>query len=171
MLLDNQGKLRLCDFGEARYADEDEHIWDGSSTLHFESPNRLLRGQQFRGSPPPPVIEDDLYGLGLSIWQLYTGGIPHEDIAGDDLDLMRDNGIEKPSTWLRYMIRRLVILLQAFFVKEELVFSAKGRLLVITRVFCIGNRILFCSAWYQLFQVPGVGLGKCGWLGCAASIT
>lgn len=87
MLLDNQGILRLCDFGEGRYVDEDEHVWDGSSTWHFESPNRLLRGQQFGRHPPPPTIEDDLYGLGLSIWQLYTGRIPHEDIAGDDPDL------------------------------------------------------------------------------------
>jgi serine/threonine protein kinase len=75
MLLANQGKLRLCDFGEARYADEDEHIWNGSSTLHFESPNRLLREKRFGRSPPPPVMEDGfrLYGLGFSIWQLYTG--------------------------------------------------------------------------------------------------
>jgi len=87
MLLDNQGKLRLCDFAEGRYVDEDEHIWDGNSTLHFESPNRLLRAQQFGRDPPPPIIEDDLYGLGLSIWQLYTGKTPHEDLAGDDLDL------------------------------------------------------------------------------------
>jgi serine/threonine protein kinase len=74
MLLDNQSKFRLGDFGEARYADEDEHIWDGSSTLHFESPNRLLREKRFGRSPPPPVMEDDfrLYGLGLSIRQLYT---------------------------------------------------------------------------------------------------
>lgn len=94
MLLDNQGKLRLCDFGEARYVDEDEHLWEGNSTWHFESPNRLLRGRRCGRDPPPPLIEDDLYGLGLSIWQLYTGKIPHEDIAGDDLDLKerQENG-------------------------------------------------------------------------------
>lgn len=28
-----------------------------------------------------------MYGLGLSIWQLYTGRIPHEDIAGCDMEL------------------------------------------------------------------------------------
>jgi len=37
--------------------------------------------------PAPPTAEDDLYGLGLSTWQLYTGKIPHEDMAGDDLGL------------------------------------------------------------------------------------
>ncbi|KAK4043551.1 kinase-like domain-containing protein [Parachaetomium inaequale] len=87
MLLDNQGRLRLCDFCEGRYVDEDMHTWDGNSTLHFESPNRLLRGEQFGRDPPPPTTEDDLYSLGLSIWQLYTGKVPHEDVAGDDMDL------------------------------------------------------------------------------------
>ncbi len=87
MLLDHHGVLRLCDFAEGRYVGEDKHVWEGNSTMHFESPNRLLRAQQFGREPPPPTVEDDLYGLGLSIWQLYTGRIPHEDIIGDDLDL------------------------------------------------------------------------------------
>lgn len=70
MLLDNQGLVRLCDFGEGRYVDEDERIWDGATTWHFESPNRLQRAQLFGRDPPPPTVEDDMYGLGLSIWQL-----------------------------------------------------------------------------------------------------
>ncbi len=87
MLLDSQGQVRLCDFGEGRYIDEDERVWDGASTRHFESPNRLRRGEESGRDPPAPVVEDDLYGLGLSIWQLYTGEIPHGDMAGDDLGL------------------------------------------------------------------------------------
>lgn len=38
MLLDDQGNLRLCDFAEGRYVDEDEHVWEGMSTWHYESP-------------------------------------------------------------------------------------------------------------------------------------
>ncbi|KAK3297363.1 kinase-like domain-containing protein [Chaetomium fimeti] len=87
MLLDNQGRLRLCDFCEGRYIDEDERIWDGAWTMHFESPNRLQRAQQSERSLPPPTVEDDMYGLGLSVWQLYTGKIPHGDVVGDDLEL------------------------------------------------------------------------------------
>ncbi|KAL2201122.1 kinase-like domain-containing protein [Corynascus similis CBS 632.67] len=87
MLLDYHGQVRLCDLGEGRYIDEDERLWNGSSTKHFESPNRLQRARQTGRDPPPPTIEDDMYGLGLSIWQLHTGGIPHGDIAGDTLEL------------------------------------------------------------------------------------
>ena len=87
MLLDNQGLVRLCDFGEGRYIDEDERIWNGASTMHFESPNRFQRAERSERDPPPPTVEDDLYGLGLSIWQLHTGKIPHGDVAGDDLEL------------------------------------------------------------------------------------
>lgn len=87
MLLDNQGKLRLCDFAEGRLVDEDDDIWEGNSTWHYESPNRLRRGERMGCSLAPPIFEDDLYGLGLSIWHLCTGKMPHEDMAGDDLGL------------------------------------------------------------------------------------
>ncbi|KAL2139352.1 hypothetical protein VTI28DRAFT_5314 [Corynascus sepedonium] len=87
MLLDDQGNLRLCDFAEGRYLDEDERVWEGMSTWHYESPNRLLRGERMGMDPVPPTIEDDLYSLGLSIWHLYTGKMPHKDMAGDDVGL------------------------------------------------------------------------------------
>ncbi|KAK3295428.1 kinase-like domain-containing protein [Chaetomium fimeti] len=89
MLMDDQGKLRLCDFGEGRYIDEneDENTWEGNSTWHYESPNRLRRGEEIGWDPAPPLVEDDLFSLGLSIWQLHTNKTPHEDMAGDDLGL------------------------------------------------------------------------------------
>lgn len=48
------------------------------------SPNRRQREEEW-GHDAPPRREDDLYGLGLSIWSLYTGQIPFEEIARDDL--------------------------------------------------------------------------------------
>jgi serine/threonine protein kinase len=67
MLVDNQGLLGLSDFGEGRCIDEDERIWVGASTMHFESPNRLHRARQSGRDPAPLIVEDDMYGLGLSI--------------------------------------------------------------------------------------------------------
>ncbi|KAH6621466.1 kinase-like domain-containing protein [Chaetomium sp. MPI-SDFR-AT-0129] len=87
MLLDHDGQVRLCDFGEARYIHEDERLWEGRTTWAFESPNRWQRAQETGREPPPPDIEDDMYGLGLSIWQLYTGEFPFGEIACDTTEL------------------------------------------------------------------------------------
>ncbi|KAK4122162.1 hypothetical protein N657DRAFT_672778 [Parathielavia appendiculata] len=81
--LDNQGKLWLCDLAEGRYLDEDEHVQDGKQ----HCTNRLLRSQRSGRDPPPAIIDNDLYGLDLSIWQLYTGRILHGDLGGDDVDV------------------------------------------------------------------------------------
>lgn len=86
MLLDAQGHVKLCDFDEGLFEDEDEDIWEGSVTWHYVSPNRRRREEDL-GCDAPPRKEDDIYGLGLSIWSLYTGKVPFEEIARDDLAL------------------------------------------------------------------------------------
>lgn len=86
MLLDKQGHLRLCDFEEGLFEYEDEETWNGNVTWHYVSPYRRHREEQL-GHDAPPRKEDDIYGLGLSIWALYTGRIPFEEIAQDDLGL------------------------------------------------------------------------------------
>lgn len=86
MLLDAEGHVKLCDFEEAIFEDEDEEIWEGNITWHYVSPNRRRREEEL-GHDAPPRKEDDLYGLGLSIWSLCTGRIPFEEIAQDDLAL------------------------------------------------------------------------------------
>lgn len=86
MLLDEEGHVKLCDFDEARFEDEDEEAWEGNVTWHYTSPNRRRREEDL-GHYAPPRKEDDLYGLGLSVWSLYTGQVPFEEIAQDDLAL------------------------------------------------------------------------------------
>lgn len=86
MLLDAEGHLRLCDFEEGLFEDEDEESWEGNVTWHYVSPNRRNREEKL-GRDAPPRKEDDLYGLGLSIWSVYTGQVPFEEIARDDLAL------------------------------------------------------------------------------------
>ena len=53
--------------------DEDEEVWEGITTCHYEPLERFLRGERIGRDPPPPTIEDELYGFSLSIWDLYTG--------------------------------------------------------------------------------------------------
>ncbi|KAH7308016.1 kinase-like domain-containing protein [Stachybotrys elegans] len=86
MLLDEKGSVLLCDFAEARVMGEDEDEWEGQTTWHYISPARRRKIESL-GSIPPPVPEDDMYGLGLSIWALYTKRVPLEDIALDDIAL------------------------------------------------------------------------------------
>jgi serine/threonine protein kinase len=83
MLLCSDGKLRLCDFAEARRVDDDLDSWEGATTVNYLSPLRCVNGPE--GWEPPPTIEDDLYGLGLSIWELFTEKPPFEDVYMDDI--------------------------------------------------------------------------------------
>lgn len=86
MLLDEEGHVKLCDFDEARFEDEDEEAWEGNVTCHYTSPNRRRREEDF-GRDAPPRKEDDLYGLGLSIWSLYISQVPFEGVPRDDFAL------------------------------------------------------------------------------------
>lgn len=83
MLICADGKLRLCDFNEARRVTEDPKTWEGATTDNYVSPLRCQNTHN--GQEPPPTIEDDLYGLGLSIWELFKGKIPFEDWYMDDI--------------------------------------------------------------------------------------
>ncbi|KAK2752448.1 hypothetical protein FQN54_008110 [Arachnomyces sp. PD_36] len=83
MLICSDGKLRLCDFAEARRMDDDLHSWDGETTVNYMSPHRCRNWPD--GRDPPPTVEDDLYGLGLSIWEMFVGEVPFKDVYMDDI--------------------------------------------------------------------------------------
>ena len=68
MLRCNDGRLRLCDFDSARPIDEAPEAWEGVSTDQYLAPNR-----DFFQTGTPPNPSNDIYALGLSIWELYTG--------------------------------------------------------------------------------------------------
>ncbi|KAI1950399.1 hypothetical protein LOZ57_001958 [Ophidiomyces ophidiicola] len=70
-------QLRLCDFSEGLRFDEDLSNWNGMTTANYISPHRT-RLWPGSASEPPQTIEDDLYGLGVSIWELYTGKVPFD---------------------------------------------------------------------------------------------
>lgn len=99
------GEIRLCDFAEARPINEDPEIWTGDVTVNYISPRRSHYYPD--ELPSPPTVNDDLYALGLSIWELYTGmapfaGVYHDDIIEElkqgrtvDVDLVGEDNIKE----------------------------------------------------------------------------
>ncbi|EFR01609.1 hypothetical protein MGYG_04612 [Nannizzia gypsea CBS 118893] len=57
--------------------------WDGMTTTNYVSPKRARSWPDL--TDPPPAIEDDLYGVGVTIWELYTKKMPFEDWYIDDI--------------------------------------------------------------------------------------
>lgn len=86
MLRCSDGKIRLCDFDSARPIDEAPEAWEGLSTEQFLAPNR-----DFFNTGAPPTPSDDIYALGLSIWELYTG----KEVFADELDHMEEISKER----------------------------------------------------------------------------
>ncbi|KAI9687159.1 MAG: hypothetical protein M1822_002570 [Bathelium mastoideum] len=91
MVMCSDGEVRLCDFAEARFVGEDPTTYEGMETANYVSPRRC---QNWRSSSnfDPPEMEDDIYGLGLSIWELYTGKIPFDGVYMDDIWDKAENG-------------------------------------------------------------------------------
>ncbi|KAI1960389.1 hypothetical protein LOZ58_004112 [Ophidiomyces ophidiicola] len=83
-LLCSGDQLRLCDFSEGLRFDEDLSNWNGMTTINYISPHRT-RLWPGSASESLPTIEDDLYGLGVSIWELYTGKVPFDSWYEDDI--------------------------------------------------------------------------------------
>ena len=77
MLRCTDGALRLCDFDSARPLDEDPLSWEGLCTPQYLAPNR-----DYFNTGSPPTTSDDIYALGLSIWELYTG----KEALSDELE-------------------------------------------------------------------------------------
>jgi hypothetical protein len=85
MLLCSDGKIRLCDFAEARLPGESAADWEGETTANYLSPRRCKNSGWPDHRDPAPEVEDELYALGLSIWELYTGKMPFDDVYEDDI--------------------------------------------------------------------------------------
>lgn len=73
VLLDNRGVPYLIDFGVAAQSTQQEFTTGGSPVA--SSP------QQLAGKPPSP--EDDIYGLGVLLYELISGGPPFRNTAAE----------------------------------------------------------------------------------------
>ncbi|KAK4446274.1 kinase-like domain-containing protein, partial [Podospora aff. communis PSN243] len=64
------GKLRIVDFGSARFVEEDEGLWDGSfATEAYFAPGRMRGGKK---KVAAPRVFDDYYALAVTLWGMYA---------------------------------------------------------------------------------------------------
>jgi hypothetical protein len=77
LVLDAAGNLRFIDFAEAAFDCEKRRVH--ASTIHYRSPTSM----RIRS---PLSLRDDLYAAGVTIWHIYTGRIPFENVDDDDLE-------------------------------------------------------------------------------------
>jgi serine/threonine protein kinase len=84
LVLDTANNLRFIDFAEAVL--ESEPPCRHASTIHYVSPSSMK-------ARSPLTRADDMYAAGVTIWHIYTGHIPFENIDEDDLDLLIADGL------------------------------------------------------------------------------
>jgi serine/threonine protein kinase len=73
VLLDEEGKIRLVDFGQSQLRGE---AANALGTLSFMAPEQAVVAQEHE-APPDPSVSWDIYGVGATMYALLTGGAPH----------------------------------------------------------------------------------------------
>ncbi|KAK6500169.1 hypothetical protein TWF481_010521 [Arthrobotrys musiformis] len=87
-LICKDNKIRLCDFEGSRPESESAETWEGLEELGL---NRAYTENYMNGKRNqfvPPTREDDWYALAISIWEIYSGKMPFEDMNGVSEDKM-----------------------------------------------------------------------------------
>jgi len=84
LVFDAAGNLRFIDFAEVVL--ESEPPCRRASTMRYAPPSSLKTVYS-------STRTDDLYAAGVTIWRIYTGRLPFENIDEDDLDLLIEEGL------------------------------------------------------------------------------
>ncbi|MBI5200914.1 MAG: protein kinase, partial [Elusimicrobia bacterium] len=81
ILLDDQGRVRVADFGQSRIVSEST---GALGTLYFMAPEQALTFKQ--NEQLCPDARWDLFGLGATLYAVLTGRAPHEDQLKSELE-------------------------------------------------------------------------------------
>ena len=103
LLLCSNGELRFSDFGEA--AVEDEGDIPRAMSIRYSSPFIC------RTIPLVPLTKaEDLYAAGISMWEIYTGRIPFDDIDEDMIEDVIKSGARPDITLIDdAMVAKLIV--------------------------------------------------------------
>jgi serine/threonine-protein kinase len=80
LLVDSEGRVRLADLGLARPLDDDRGL---TRTMAAVGTPAYMSPEQIRGEAPAPAA--DLYGLGVTLYQLVTGALPFSGTSEFDV--------------------------------------------------------------------------------------
>ena len=93
VMLDERGRVRITDFGLARFAEEVQGAETMAGTPAYMAPEQLA-GEGVS-------LQSDLYSLGLLLYELFTGRRPYEGGSRAELlELQRETTPATPSSWV-----------------------------------------------------------------------
>lgn len=96
LFLTEQGTLKLLDFGVSALRQAQQPTADGSESFCLRGTPEYLAPEQLRGKPAS--VQSDLYALGVVLFQMLTGTLPHEaESLARLLGQKLDGRIEAPS--------------------------------------------------------------------------
>ncbi|KDQ51337.1 hypothetical protein JAAARDRAFT_103536, partial [Jaapia argillacea MUCL 33604] len=80
ILLCSDGEIRLCDWATASF--EGDGFAHNISTVQYSSRHRL----RYVSAYEPLTRSEDLYELGITIWEIWVGEVPFREIKADALE-------------------------------------------------------------------------------------
>ncbi|EAY16560.1 TKL family protein kinase [Trichomonas vaginalis G3] len=78
VLLDSNKKVKICDFGFSRFAEQSTEMTSNIGTPHWMAPEVLKRGSRY-------TSKVDVYAYGVLLWELLTSETPYDGFGSQQI--------------------------------------------------------------------------------------